>query len=112
PSSHGLPLLSRRAATMARALRRGAAGLPHTMPASVVAAAVATVRELGPRQPDTLVHGDLHAHNIQRADREPWLGVDPKGYVGDPADDAGNLLKSRALTLIGADDPRRAVRRV
>ncbi|KJS51935.1 kinase, partial [Streptomyces rubellomurinus subsp. indigoferus] len=62
----------------------------------MAAPAVATVRVLGPRQPDTLVHGDLHARNILRSDREPWLAVDPKGYVGDPAYDAGTLLKSRA----------------
>ncbi|KJS61736.1 aminoglycoside phosphotransferase family protein [Streptomyces rubellomurinus] len=112
PAPPELPRLSERTDTWERELRRDAAELAHTMPASVVAAAVATVRELGPGQPDTLVHGDLHARNILRADREPWLAVDPKGYVGDPAYDAGTLLKSRALTLIGADDPRRAVRRV
>ncbi|WP_369183914.1 aminoglycoside phosphotransferase family protein [Streptomyces sp. Y1] len=112
PAPPELPRLSERTDTWERELRRDAAELAHTMPASVVAAAVATVRELGPGQPDTLVHGDLHARNILRADREPWLAVDPKGYVGDPAYDAGTLLKSRALTLIGTDDPHRAVRRV
>lgn len=53
---------------------------PHT-----VDAAVATVRELGRVQPEILVHGDLHARNILRAEREPWL-------AGDPAYDAGTLL--------------------
>ncbi|GAA1138177.1 hypothetical protein GCM10009579_73290 [Streptomyces javensis] len=47
-----------------------------------------------------------------RAGREPWLAVDPKGYVGDPAYDGGVLLKSRALTLLEADDLRKAVHRV
>ena len=42
-------------------------------------AAVATVQELGREQPDTMVHGDLHYGNIVKAQREPWLAVDPKG---------------------------------
>jgi streptomycin 6-kinase len=76
-----------------------------------VDAAVATARELGRAQPDFLIHGDLHPGNILRADREPWLAVDPKGYVGDPAYDAGTLLKSRALALLAADDLPKAVHR-
>ncbi len=31
--------------------------------------------------------------------------------MGDPAYDGGTLIKSRALTLIGADDPRKALHR-
>lgn len=31
---------------------------------------------------------DLHAENILAADREPWLVIDPKPYLGDPAYDA------------------------
>ena len=31
---------------------------------------------------------DLHAGNILRATREPWLVIDPKPYVGDPHYDA------------------------
>jgi len=30
---------------------------------------------------------DLHAENILAAEREPWLAVDPKPYIGDPAYD-------------------------
>lgn len=30
---------------------------------------------------------DLHAGNVLAADREPWLVIDPKPYVGDPAYD-------------------------
>jgi streptomycin 6-kinase len=28
---------------------------------------------------------DLHAGNVLAADREPWLLIDPKPYLGDPA---------------------------
>jgi streptomycin 6-kinase len=30
---------------------------------------------------------DLHAENVLAAEREPWLVIDPKPYVGDPAYD-------------------------
>jgi streptomycin 6-kinase len=30
---------------------------------------------------------DLHAENVLAAEREPWLAIDPKPYVGDPAYD-------------------------
>jgi streptomycin 6-kinase len=31
---------------------------------------------------------DLHAGNVLAAQREPWLAIDPKPYVGDPTYDA------------------------
>ena len=30
---------------------------------------------------------DLHAENVLAAEREPWLVIDPKPYVGDPTYD-------------------------
>jgi streptomycin 6-kinase len=36
---------------------------------------------------DVLLATDLHAGNILRAQREPWLVIDPKPFVGDPAYD-------------------------
>jgi streptomycin 6-kinase len=30
---------------------------------------------------------DLHAGNILAAEREPWLAIDPKPYIGDPCYD-------------------------
>lgn len=112
PAPPGLPRLRERADAWEEELRGDAEELPHALPREALDAALATVRELGRGQPDTLVHGDLHARNILRADREPWLAVDPKGYAGDPAYDGGTLLKSRALTLLDADDLTKAVHRV
>ncbi|MCB5908926.1 aminoglycoside phosphotransferase family protein [Streptomyces pinistramenti] len=111
PAPPGLPRLRQQAAAWEKQLRKDADELTHALSPYVVDAAVATVRELATIQPDTLIHGDLHARNILRADREPWLAVDPKGYAGDPAYDSGTLLKSRALTLIEADDLRKAAHR-
>ncbi|WP_326686938.1 aminoglycoside phosphotransferase family protein [Streptomyces sp. NBC_01795] len=111
PAPPGLPRLRERADAWEEQLRVDAGELTHTLSRDALDAAAATVRELGRVQPDTLVHGDLHARNILRAEREPWLAVDPKGYVGDPAYDGGTLLTSRTLTLLEADDPRTAVHR-
>lgn len=36
---------------------------------------------------DVLLVTDLHAGNVLAARREPWLVIDPKPYVGDPAYD-------------------------
>jgi streptomycin 6-kinase len=47
-------------------------------------AALEALRELGPTQGGAvLVNQDLHADNILRAEREPWLVVDPKPLVGE-----------------------------
>jgi streptomycin 6-kinase len=37
---------------------------------------------------EVLLATDLHAGNILRSQREPWLVIDPKPFVGDPAYDA------------------------
>ncbi|MFD9796006.1 aminoglycoside phosphotransferase family protein [Streptomyces sp. NPDC059070] len=112
PAPAALPRLGDRADDWEAELRKDADELAHALSPRVLDAALDTVRDLGRVQPDTLVHGDLHARNILRAEREPWLAVDPKGYAGDPAHDGGTLLKSRALALVGADDLGKAAHRV
>jgi streptomycin 6-kinase len=42
---------------------------------------------------------DLHAGNVLAAQREPWLVIDPKPYVGDPAYDAVQHLLNCAERL-------------
>jgi streptomycin 6-kinase len=41
---------------------------------------------------DALLATDLHAGNVLRSQREPWLVIDPKPFVGDPAYDATQHL--------------------
>jgi streptomycin 6-kinase len=51
-----------------------------------------------------LLATDLHAGNVLRADREPWLVIDPKPFVGDPAYDATqHLLNGLARLRADAD---------
>ena len=45
-----------------------------------------------PSPDDVLLATDLHAGNVLRAQRAPWLVIDPKPYVGDPAYDATQHL--------------------
>jgi len=41
---------------------------------------------------ELLLATDLHAGNVLRSKREPWLVIDPKPFVGDPAYDATQHL--------------------
>ncbi len=41
---------------------------------------------------DVLLATDLHAGNVLRAQRESWLAIDPKPFIGDPAYDATQHL--------------------
>lgn len=42
-----------------------------------------------------LLHGDCHHWNILRAERQPWLAIDPKGVAGDPAYEISSFLYNR-----------------
>ncbi len=41
---------------------------------------------------EVLLATDLHAGNVLRSEREPWLAIDPKPFLGDPAYDATQHL--------------------
>jgi streptomycin 6-kinase len=45
-----------------------------------------------PASTDVLLATDLHAGNVLAAEREPWLVIDPKPFIGDPAYDATQHL--------------------
>jgi len=53
---------------------------------------------------DVLLATDLHAGNVLRAEREPWLAIDPKPFVGDRAYDATQHLINCPQRLCA--DPR------
>ena len=54
---------------------------------------------------DVLLATDLHAGNVLRARREPWLVIDPKPFIGDPAYDATqHLLNMRKQLAASPED--------
>jgi len=106
-----MPCLAERACGWEKELRGAASELTRTLPPRAIDKAAATVREIGRAQPGLMVHGDFHGANILRADREPWLAVDPKGYAGDPAYDVRMVVAWRPLRLLGPRDLPGALRR-
>jgi streptomycin 6-kinase len=48
-----------------------------------------------------LLASDLHAGNVLQSRREPWLVIDPKPFVGDPAYDATQHLFNCMGRLLG-----------
>jgi streptomycin 6-kinase len=60
--------------------------------------AVAACRELASDQGEPVVlHQDFHGGNVLRAQREPWLAIDPKPLVGEREFDAASLLRDRLV---------------
>jgi streptomycin 6-kinase len=55
------------------------------------------------RPSSVLLATDLHPGNVLRATRKPWLVIDPKPFVGDPAYDATQLFLSDRLEQLAAD---------
>ena len=60
---------------------------------------------------DVLLHGDYHHGNVLAADRTPWLAIDPKPLVGDPAYDLAWLTRDRLDTLAASPGAESAARR-
>lgn len=77
-------------------LAREGIGLFRTLPATAERA--------------VLLCTDLHAENVLAAEREPWLVIDPKPYVGDPTYDPLQHLLNCDERLRA--DPRGLVRRM
>jgi streptomycin 6-kinase len=59
---------------------------------------------------NVLLCTDLHAQNVLAAQREPWLVIDPKPYIGDPTYDPVQHMLNRVDALQA--DPRALVRRM
>jgi streptomycin 6-kinase len=64
------------------------AAAPDRIDPGLARTGIAVFREL-PKTADAraLLCTDLHGDNILAAQREPWLVIDPKPYLGDPAYD-------------------------
>jgi streptomycin 6-kinase len=65
-----------------------AAGAADRIDPGLARAGIALFRDLpGTADAQVLLCTDLHGDNILAAQRAPWLVIDPKPYVGDPAYD-------------------------
>lgn len=58
-----------------------------------------------------LLHGDLHHWNILSGERQPWLAIDPKGVIGEPAYETGAWLRNPFPDILGMPDPARMISR-
>ncbi|MEO8539521.1 MAG: aminoglycoside phosphotransferase family protein [bacterium] len=110
PAGHGFPTVERWGLAFGR-FRAANNGTSGGFPAELFDPAERIYAELTASQ-DTavLLHGDLHHWNILRAEREPWLVIDPKGVAGEPAYEVCALLRNR--TGIEPDARKLAERRI
>ncbi len=84
---------------------------PAPVDSALAADGIATFRGLARERTDSvLLCTDLHAGNILAAEREPWLVVDPKPYVGDRTYDAVQHMLNCWPRL--SQDPVRLVERI
>jgi streptomycin 6-kinase len=111
PPDHTFPTVSDWARGFER-LRRRFGGGTGPMPAALVGEAESLFAELIASQEaePVLLHGDLHHANILSARRRPWLAIDPKGVVGEPAYDTGALLRN-PVELLRAPHPGKVLER-
>ena len=85
PSAHPFPSVADWAKGMGR-LREQFDGGTGPFPELLVDRAEKLFPELlGSMAEPVVLHGDLHHFNILAAERQPWLAIDPKGVVGEPA---------------------------
>jgi len=111
PPEHSFPSVVRWAAGLSR-LREHFDGGSGPFPSVLVARAEALFAELlGSMAAPVLLHGDLHHENILAATRQPWLALDPKGVVGEPAYEVGALLRNPMPQLLAMPQPSRILAR-
>jgi streptomycin 6-kinase len=86
--------------TVAEEADRWARELPERYERTKLLDAALDVFRTVDRDARFLVNQDLHGGNVLRAEREPWLAIDPKPLVGERELDGVGLLRN-------ADDPGR-----
>lgn len=107
PSDHSFPSVGNWGRGFRR-LRRGFQGGTGPFPPELVERAESIFFDLLSSMEDSaLLHGDLHHRNILKAQRDPWLAIDPKGVVGDPAYEIGAYLRNPFPEILQEDDIRK-----
>jgi streptomycin 6-kinase len=111
PPGHSFPTVARWAAGLDR-MRLHFDGGTGPLPRPLVEKAERLFADLlASMQQPVLLHGDLHHWNILSAERRPWLAIDPKGVVGEPAYEVGALLRNLSPRLLELPQPSRIVAR-
>jgi streptomycin 6-kinase len=94
--------------TLADEAAHWAEGLDPDTDDQLVRKARELLGELAPSQGESVVlHQDLHQGNILRAEREPWLAIDPKPLVGEREFDVASLIRDRRFAFEERLPPRR-----
>jgi len=96
PVEHGLPTVEERMQGFQRLRERFDGGTGPIPELWVCRAEEAFAQLQATSPPPTVIHGDFHHWNILRAERKPWLVIDPQGLVGDPGYEFGTLLGNRS----------------
>ncbi len=105
PAEHPFPHVADWAAGLGD-LRQQFGGTTGPLPSRLVETAETLFRELiGSMAEPMLLHGDLHHWNIVTAERQPWLALDPKGVVGEPAYEVGALLRNPIPYFLAKPNP-------
>lgn len=87
-AGHPFSSLKELCSEWADSFERAYAGDNRGLDAGLAREAIDTLRTLPDSAPsEVLLCTDLHAGNVLAASREPWLMIDPKPAVGDPAFD-------------------------
>ena len=111
PFEHSFPTVEKWAAGLKR-LRLRFDGGTGPLPAHLVEESFRLFGELiGSMDEPMLLHGDLHHDNILAAERQPWLALDPKGLVGEPAYEVGALLRNQLPQDLKTPQASRILRR-
>jgi len=108
PEDHPFRLLAAEAERWTAQLRSDWEALGRPFEQRLVDAAAAAARELAGSQAKLAVcHQDLQGSNVLKARREPWLAIDPKPVVAEPAFDVASLLRDRRWSIDRAIIQRR-----
>ena len=111
PEDHSFPTVSDWGRDF-HLLRERFGGTTGLFPAYLVERAEAVFEELGASMgPALVLHGDLHPLNICRAERQPWLAIDPKGVVGEAEYEVGAFLRNPLPDLLRRARPEKVLRR-
>jgi streptomycin 6-kinase len=93
-------------------LRQEFEGGTGPFPAELVEAAERLRADLLASPGETvLLHGDCHHWNILRAERQPWLVIDPKGVAGEAIYETSSFLYNRLPEPLGSAHAGRVLAR-